>query len=108
MNEVRTAQQCATPGPWATGYDGRSIYGPDRDFRGSGMTTHVVARANSGTATTAENLANARLIANAPELLAACQRVLRAIDWARPGDRMSSKDQAARFREAIEQAGGEV
>jgi hypothetical protein len=53
---------------------------------------------------TAEICANANLIAAAPDLLAACQRVLRAIEWAQPEDRMTAKEQAETLRDAIAKA----
>lgn len=46
------------------------------------------------------------LIAAAPELLAACKRVLRAIVWTTTAERMTPTEQADVLREAILKAGG--
>jgi len=51
-----------------------------------------------------ENVANAKLAASAPDLLAACQRVLRAIEWGTTADRMDSAEQAELLRAAIARA----
>jgi hypothetical protein len=44
------------------------------------------------------------LYASAPDLLAACQRVLRAIEWGTTADRMDSAEQAELLRAAIARA----
>ena len=49
----------------------------------------------------AETYANARLIAAAPALLAACRRVLRAVEWCTTDDRLTWEEQASILREAI-------
>lgn len=53
-----------------------------------------------------EQIANARLIAAAPDLLAACERVLRAIQWAVTDDRMTPGEQADTLCAAISKATG--
>lgn len=50
--------------------------------------------------------ADAQLVAAAPALLAACNRVLRAIEWAYTEDRLDTDEQAAVLRAAIESAAG--
>lgn len=63
-----------TPGPWEVGYQGLSIYGPDRHG-----TTLVIARSLDTSrqhCDPQEAQANARLIAAAPELLDVAKDVL--------------------------------
>lgn len=50
---------------------------------------------------------HADLIAAAPDLLAACKRVLRAIRWGVTADRLDSEDQADILTAAINKAGGD-
>ncbi len=58
-----------TPGPWATGdHDWHTILGPDTRFKEGRKALGCVATVDA-TENEAEDLANARLIAAAPELL---------------------------------------
>jgi len=51
--------------------------------------------------------ADARLIAAAPDLLEACERVLRSIDWATTEDRLTAVQEGQVLRNAIAKAKGE-
>jgi hypothetical protein len=68
-----------TPGPWHTGSDedGDIVYGPDCEL--------VASAAGDGDAEA--EVANARLIAAAPELLWACETALRALEFQGNGPR---------------------
>lgn len=59
-----------------------------------------------------EARANAELIVRAvnshDELVKACSRVLRSLEWSYTEDRLTSEEQAKILRDAIAQAGGEV
>lgn len=76
---MNTERAQHTPGPWMT-RDGTNIYGKRRDVG------YVTCIANAGSFssnevdTDAENQANARLIAAAPELLMATERLSGAIE----------------------------
>jgi hypothetical protein len=48
--------------------------------------------------------ANIKLIEASPKLLAACQRVLRSIEWSTTEDRMTPEEQAETLRAAIAEA----
>ena len=50
---------------------------------------------------------NERLVAAAPDLLEACERVLRAIEWSTTEDRMTQDEQADYLAAAIDKAEGE-
>lgn len=79
-----------TPGPWEVGYQGLSIYGPDRHG-----TTLVIARSLDTSrqhCDPQEAQANARLIAAAPELLECCQQ---AMYWLDNPDEWSDLDEIA-------------
>ena len=79
-----------TPGPWTV--DNQYIHGPD------GIRFLAVAGDGAGQA-------NARLIASAPELLAACMSALRALeDNIQPGP--MDEDAKTGLREAIAKATG--
>src|ERR1035437_312035 len=49
-------------------------------------------------------VADANLIAAAPDLLAACETVMRAIHWRQPHERMTQKEQEAVLYNAIAKA----
>jgi hypothetical protein len=51
-----------------------------------------------------ELAANVALAKAAPAMLAACKRVLRAIEWAETADRMEPEEQAALLRAVIDKA----
>lgn len=80
-------------------------------FHATGGTIHNQAVVNDES--TGRNVAiaydksDAPLLAAAPDLLAACQRILRAIDWSESGDRLDSTKQANILRAAITKATGE-
>ncbi len=61
------------------------------DLQGDGITPEI-------------GRANARLIAAAPNLLTACQRILQSIEWRDTYDRMTPEEQAATLRAAIAEA----
>ena len=86
-----------TPGPWSIGRRGRvkTITNPQ------GGCNVVVSESSIG------NPANAALIAAAPDLLWACERVLRAIEWADTADRMESHEQAELLRAVVCKATGQ-
>jgi hypothetical protein len=46
------------------------------------------------------------LIAAAPDLLAACRRILRALEWSYTSDRMAHEERVEMLREVIAKAGG--
>lgn len=50
------------------------------------------------------HLAKTKLEAAAPDLLAACERALLAIEWTQTAERMEPEDMADMLREAIEKA----
>jgi hypothetical protein len=54
-----------------------------------------------------ETMSNAALIAAAPDLLLALERVLMAIEWTCTGDRLTQEQQADLIRAAIAKAKGE-
>lgn len=72
------AQAQHTPGPWKASHDGLKVFNPE------GPLTFVIAEMNTKVCSTApflaEQAANARLIAAAPELLAALEIAYRHID----------------------------
>lgn len=51
-----------------------------------------------------EEMENALLMGSAPDLLAACKRVLRAIEWSTASDRLSNDAVAAILKNAIDKA----
>lgn len=62
-----------TPGPWDYDADSQEVFGTTEKY-GSGWIARVVGNDSDGRPLPdAERLANARLIAAAPELLAACK-----------------------------------
>jgi len=62
-----------TPGPWLSGtWTGREIFNQDGHF--------IATTMESGILSVPENIANARLIAAAPTMLAALQSVARLLD----------------------------
>lgn len=85
-----------TPGPWVV--KGQSIKAIDHSLYFS------IASAKSTKLTTEGNLANARLIAAAPDLLDALQRVMRHIPDNAGGASLS--DDMHRAKKAIEKATG--
>ena len=77
-----------TPGPWAIGRDG---YNPDKIYADQdtvaavfGLPLHSTIGDVRGDNRWAQGLANARLIAAAPDLLAALQRVVDRATHAKP------------------------
>jgi hypothetical protein len=101
-----------TPGPWrmtkkpySRTKEGPSGWNVRADTAMPGdPSEHVVATAHGTDVYGFSAEANARLIASAPDLLAACQRVLRAIEWGTTADRMDSAEQAELLRAAIARA----
>jgi uncharacterized protein (UPF0210 family) len=80
-----------TKGPWRIGDAGTTVFGP-----ANGGTPEIVA--------TKLKRDNARLVRSAPELLAACKRVLRAVRWAESEDRMEADVMADMLQEVIRNA----
>ena len=105
---METTQARHTPGPWSL-FDGRSsnkngqqlVLGP---FDEATRSTPWIAWVNETTPAMHQYTPNARLIAAAPELLEACERVLRAIKWSSTDDRMAEDEQADMLRAAIAKA----
>ena len=77
-----------TPGPWKAEKPG--IYSAD------GVCV-AMRHPESGP----EFTANARLIAAAPALLAACKRLLVSLEWSIPADKMDRSEQVDTLRAAI-------
>ena len=88
-----------TPGPWNYNGKSRAVYAGNVSVANCGRT------AAGAPAEDADG--NCWLIAAAPDLLKACKRVLRAIEWSFPRDRLSAKEQAAELCAAIAKATGE-
>ena len=80
-----------TPGPWENTGNGRSVWAKGR----------VIASTNTEN-TDGADIANARLIASAPELLSACEA---ALDWAN-NSTFATNDFAVKLRAAIQKARG--
>ncbi len=88
-----------TPGPWTHGPESRDICGPDDESVASAATWRPES----------EEVANARLIAAAPELLAALETLLTAVDDAVDVEAQASWQGAATDAEiAIAKAKGEA
>ena len=66
------AESKHTAGPWRT-FNGTDVYPDDNDTE---ATRHIADCSMAGVIGGDEQLANARLVAAAPDLLAACQAVL--------------------------------
>lgn len=101
-----------TPGPWEASTPEPERQGPltwynePWSISGENGQKHIANISTMFAAEEAEDRANARLIAAAPELLEACKRVLRAINWGYTEDRMSDDEQAALLSAAIAKATG--
>lgn len=95
-----------TPGPW-TVRDGTNIYGKRQDVGYKTCIANAGSFSSNEVDTTAENQANARLIAAAPDLLAVCKSVLIWIDPP-PLIPLVLQLAAERLREVIEQASCEA
>ena len=91
-----------TPGPYRIGDAGGTIFGP-KSNEPAPVTIATLPPA-SRRVSQSERRANAQLLAAAPDLLAACRRVLRAIEWSETGDRLAATEQAALLRAAIRAA----
>ena len=92
-----------TPGPWESNHSGSywSILGPDRNLHGEGITSMPVAAVVQ---TNPEALANAKLIAAAPDLLAALVQFIYDIEtWE---DQGRDWDMVTLAKDAIEKATG--
>ena len=90
------AEERHTPGPWEI----------SRDAVPAGFVQVTVYEERTGrrVATAFKEEANARLISAAPDLLEACERVLRAEEWAVTEDRLDSAERVAILRAAIAKA----
>ena len=89
-----------TPGPWAS-VPCQADHGATTVIQG--VASNILARVPAGP----RAVANAQLIAAAPELLAACERVLLSIEWGYTVDRMTEEEQASTLRAALAKARGE-
>ena len=91
-----------TPGPWDYDADSREVFGTTEKYN-CGWIARVVGNDSDGRPLPdAERLANASLIAAAPDLLAACEELLIYLgDW----DDMDN-DTCAAARKAIAKAKG--
>lgn len=80
MSSVRTFETKHTPGPWSLDRDGdiRSSHTAENGYASEYVATMLFN--NYRDERIEERLPNARLIAAAPDLLAACEAVLSAID----------------------------
>lgn len=98
-----------TPGPWfvAEKVESKTRTSLRRIRSVNEGTDHGAVCEVYGISDGSEAGANARLIAAAPALLDACQRVLRSIEWWGTADRMDRDEQIAILRDAIEKATGE-
>lgn len=101
-----------TPGPWFRGAqcDGyvqvrTDDTGTPNERRDCISNEWTVAQVNDCMGH--ESWANANLIAAAPDMLAACQRILRAVRWSVTEDRMTPDQQADVLSAAIAKATGE-
>lgn len=89
--EHRAAEVVAPPTPYTVApFAGASVV---YDANGAGITGPINGKA-------------AALFAAAPELRAACERVLRAIEWGVTDDRMSQQEQAELLKAVILKAEG--
>lgn len=97
----RTEQLTHTRGPWQLHEDGLAVFGagPDRD-------QVIDASVSSPRLTEAEQTANARLIAAAPELLAVAVEAENWFDNHGSDDDEGAQMLLAMFRAAIAKAGG--
>ena len=97
-----TATAAHTPGPWDRNIKPASKY----PTVWSGRNTHVAYVAVSAAMDDAEIEANIRLIAAAPELLAALEELLAHIEWrrGRAGEKTGPQDCTHRARAAIVKA----
>jgi hypothetical protein len=108
--------QTQTLKPWKiTEYDPTVDFAPDKHWGGGFVDisapdwdsfARVVVRLEGDKIDNPKGLAYARLIAAAPEMLAACQRVLLAIQWSTPSERLTPEDQATLLRAVIARATG--
>ena len=96
-----------TPGPWSI--DGPNRFGCPRITAPYKPTcTYLIAEASPDCPDDATMQANARLIAAAPDLLAACEALLRFAESVRPGGGVlaGEHDMLRDARAAISKAGG--
>lgn len=88
-----------TAGPWQyCPGNAKQIY--KIESKGAGNDCYEIATLRGP-----DRRANAELIAAAPTLLSACERVRRAIRWSTSADRMELEEIAKLLDEAIETAG---
>ena len=101
-------QSTHTPGPWeafpAKTQDGEETI----SIRGDGtwIATMDVVSTGGPFVLPESGPANARLIAAAPDLLAVCETLRRAIAWSHTEDRMDDAEQLAMIDAAIAKAEG--
>ena len=95
-------QSTHTPGPWKVEL---GSYDPHTD-RYPPVVTAECRDVCTVEDTYDDGEANARLIAAAPDLLAVCERLRRAIAWSHTEDRMDDAEQLAMIDAAIATAEG--
>lgn len=95
-----------TPGPWTTKRAQLPVDGAfDHAIIASG-TVIAEAFGRSGVTIYHDSEANARLIAAAPDLLAACRQALASLEWTGIGDVPSVRTVEREIRAAIAKAEG--
>lgn len=100
-----------TPGPWKIGRDGRTVFSAKSPHDESHTETPIICKSGPDQYANEENLANAALIAAAPDLLAALEQLFEhcAMVHKHWGDGCNQKqaDAAQKLgREAIARARG--
>ena len=87
-----------SPAPWHVGMNpGPIVYGTKGE---------QIADCRSVFLDRDESRSNVRLIVAAPDLLATCHRILRAIEWSLTEDRMEPEEMADTLRAAIAKVEG--
>jgi hypothetical protein len=100
---MKTAQH--TPGPWEV--DSEEIYGDCRNPKGQDLIARLPMECNAGGLLTDRNRADARLIAAAPDLLAALKNAVRCGERdGMPGNPGSAPAWTVSARAAITKATG--
>ncbi len=117
LAELRSAIERSkhTPGPWRAGrpdmrtiVDGvpsKWVYGPERE----GGNGYIAVASGTASADWDEVMANARLIAAAPDLLEACEAALANLDYLREQWGFhASREMTGKLRAAVAKANGET
>ena len=94
-----------TPGPWGHNYDDGDIYESGGEWRLIGSLENVNDHGNAFPCDDSESCANARLIADAPALLARCKALeaaIRAYLYHDPEDGRSLTELLTALQDALE------